>query len=177
MTFEQLLLPLGLPTLISVLIIVPAWILPRFRTVAGIPGSALGVALGLSLVVCFMVEVGLPSVPPLFKWHMLVIIAGGVTVLCPVMGLLDGSGGIGRWLIAIAAGAISGWLAVFPGMDLEHRLLLGIWVGGSFLSLSYVSHHARGQTVNLAVTITFAGLVALCFEAKWITLTFRCFFF
>ena len=171
MPIGQILLTIGVPALIGALFIVPAWVLPRFRYTAGIAGSALGVALGLALVVAFMVESGIPSLPPAQKWHMLPVLACGITMLCPVIAMVDGSGEVGRWLIAIGAGGIIGWLAVFPGMDLLLQVLLGVWVGLSFISLSWVSHRRRGLTVNLAYAIVFTGVSILCMEAKFITLT------
>ena len=199
MSISQLILTIGLPALIGAMFIVPAWVLPRFRYTAGIAGSALGVALGLALVVSFMLEAGVPSLPPAQKWHMLPVLACGVTLLCPIIAMVDGSGELGRWLIAIGSGGIIGWLAVFPGsdhfftftttwmfayseasssassasfsMDIPLKLLLGFWIALSFISLSWVSHRRRGLTVNLAYTIVFTGISILCMEAKFITLT------
>ena len=171
MPIGQILLTIGLPALIGALFIIPAWVLPKFRYTAGIAGSALGVALGLALVVSFMAEAGVPSLPPAQKWHMLPVLACGITLLCPVIAMVDGSGEIGRWLIAIGSGGIIAWLAIFPGMDLLLQILLGVWIALSFISLSWVSHRRRGLTVNLAYTIAFTGISILCMEAKFITLT------
>ncbi|MDG2423160.1 MAG: hypothetical protein P8M22_04190 [Phycisphaerales bacterium] len=171
MTFGQLLLTIGLPTFVGAILIVPAWLVPRVRDISGLAGSALGVALGMALVVAFMAEAGVPDLPPAQKWHMLPIIACGIVILCPVVAIMDGSGEIGRWLISIAAGAIIGWLAVFPNMDILGRILLGVWVGVSFMVLSWVSHHRRGITVTLSLTIVFAALAILCFHSHFITLT------
>ncbi|MCH2132878.1 MAG: hypothetical protein MK116_03915 [Phycisphaerales bacterium] len=171
MTFGELLLTVGLPTLVGAILIVPAWVIPRIRKTAGIAGSALGVALGLGVAIAFMTVADIPSLPPTQKWHMLPIIACGVTVLCPVVAMVDGSGELGRWLIGIASGAIIGWLAVFPNMDLFMRILLGVYVAMTFMVLSWGSHRRRGLTLNLAFTIVFTGLTLLCMKAHFITLT------
>ncbi len=171
MSIGQLLLTIGLPTLVGAILIVPAWLVPRIREISGLAGSALGVALGMALVVAFMCEAGVPSLPPEQKWHMLPIIACGIVILCPVVAIMDGSGELGRWLISIASGAIIGWLAVFPQMDLLGRILLGVWVGLSFMVLSWVSHRRRGITVTLSLTIVFTAMSLLCFESHFITLT------
>ncbi|MEE2908073.1 MAG: hypothetical protein VX527_09620 [Planctomycetota bacterium] len=171
MTFGQILLTIGLPTFIGAILIVPAWLVPRIRDISGLAGSALGVALGMALVVAFMAEAGVPSLPPAQKWHMLPIIACGIVILCPVVVLMDGSGEFGRWLISVATGAVIGWLAVFPQMDIFGRVLLGIWVGVSFMVMSLVSHRRRGITVTLSLTIVFTALAILCWQAHQITLT------
>ena len=171
MTFAQLLLTIGLPTFVGAILIVPAWLVPRIRDLGGVAGSALGVALGMTLVVAFMSEAGVPSLPPAQKWHMLPIIACGIVILCPVVALMDGSGELGRWLISTATGAVIGWLAVFPQMGIEGRVLLAIWVGVSFMVMSWVSHRRRGITVTLSLTIVFTALAILCWQAHQITLT------
>ena len=171
MSFAQILFTIGLPMLVGAILIVPAWLLPRIRVLSGIAGSALGVALGMALVVAFMAEAGVPSLPPGQKWHMLPILACGIVILCPVVAMVDGSGEVGRWLISIASGGIIGWLAVFPGLDLLGQILLGVWVGISFMVISWVSHRRRGVTVTLSITLVFAALSILCMQAHFITLT------
>ena len=171
MSFAQILFTIGLPMLVGAILIVPAWLLPRIRVLSGIAGSALGVALGMALVVAFMAEAGVPSLPPGQKWHMLPILACGIVILCPVVAMVDGSGEVGRWLISIASGGIIGWLAVFPGLDLLGQILLGVWVGISFMVISWVSHRRRGVTVALSITLVFAALSILCMQAHFITLT------
>ena len=171
MSFAQILFTIGLPMLVGAILIVPAWLLPRIRVLSGIAGSALGVALGMATVVAFMAEAGVPSLPPGQKWHMLPILACGIVILCPVVAMVDGSGEVGRWLISIASGGIIGWLAVFPGLDLLGQILLGVWVGISFMVISWVSHRRRGVTVTLSITLVFAALSILCMQAHFITLT------
>lgn len=171
MSFLQIMWTVGFPALIGAVIIVPAWLLPRIRGLSGLTGSALGVALGMALVIAFMTEAGIPSLPPSQKWHMLPILACGIVILCPVVALVDECGELGRWLISIASGAIIGWLAVFPGLGLVGQILLGFWVGISFMVISWVSHRRRGVTVTLSITLVFSALSILCMEAHFITLT------
>lgn len=171
MSFEQILFAVGFPALVGGILIVPAWLVPRIRILSGVTGSALGVGLGMALVVAFMAEAGIPTLPPAQKWHMLPILACGIVILCPVVAIVDGSGELGRWLIGIASGGIIGWLAVFPGLDLLGQILLGVWVGISFMVISWVSHKRRGVTVTLSSTLVFAALSILCMQAHFITLT------
>lgn len=171
MSFGQIFFTVGFPALVGAILIIPAWLLPRIRVLSGVTGSALGVALGMALVVAFMTESGIPSLPPAQKWHMLPIIACGIVILCPMVAIGDGSGEVGRWLVSIASGGIIGWLAVFPGLDLAGQILLGVWVGVSFMVLSWVSHRRRGVTVTLSITLVFTALSILCMQAHFITLT------
>ncbi|MBG84985.1 MAG: hypothetical protein CMJ40_10645 [Phycisphaerae bacterium] len=171
MSFGQILFAIGLPAMVGAILIVPAWLVPRIRRLSGLTGSALGVALGMALVVAFMAEAGIPSLPPDQKWHMLPILTCGIVILCPVVAIVDGSGEMGRWLISIASGGIIGWFAVFPGLDLLGQILLGVWVGISFMVISWVSHRRRGVTVTLSITLVFAALSILCMQAHFITLT------
>jgi len=167
MNLNEILLFVGLPVVVATVIILMGGIIPalkNYRSVVAI------VALGISCMVAFVLQEGVPTVPPQQKWHWLVL-----TVIA-VWGLACIYPWFKKWddLIvfqAMIAGLIAAIIMQFPSQDsVLYRVLV-------FFMVLFVSVGLRRITIpawHLYVVSwwVLVGLSVLALQASFAKLAF-----
>ena len=157
----------GLPVLIATGIVLLSW---HFFSSKRIQPLGVIIAVGVSSIVAFALQEGLPSVPPTQKWHWLVLTVLIVCLLACLYTLFR------AWdklivLQAIIAGIIAAVLLQFPGQsDVSYRvsiLFLVLFVSVGLRRLTLPPWH-----MYFASWSALAGLSILALQASFAKLAF-----
>jgi hypothetical protein len=157
----------GLPVLIATGIVLLSW---HFFSSKRIQPLGVIIAVGVSSIVAFALQEGLPSVPPTEKWHWLVLTVLIVFLLACLYPLFR------AWdrlivLQAIIAGIITAACMQFPGQsgffDRVSILLLVLFVSVGLRRLTLPPWH-----MYLAAWSVLAGLSILALQASFAKLAF-----
>ncbi len=180
---EQAMWAVGMPAAICAGLLALALFVPAFRRHAILADAACALCLPLAAFITFIVEKGLPTLPPEQKWLILpwTFLAGGMLGAGVSGAFGTRSPSVASLLAAAIAGGLAGWLLVLPDLDgLDARITLGLQVGVGVLVMAAIMRQARpvltctliwGAGAALSLTLLASSNITLSLAAGAISAT------
>jgi len=180
---EQALWAVGLPGGCMAIVLAIALLLGPLRRKAGIADAALALCIPGAAFITFLVEKGLPSLPPEQKWLILpwtFLIAGVLGLVATAIGGRKCPGAMAVLGAAAVGGAGGLWLAL-PGIDtVDARISIALELGIAVLVLAAVMRQGRpvltcvalwGAATALSLTLASSANITLAMAAGAIAVT------
>ena len=170
---EQALWAVALPVGCMAGVIALVVLLPPLRVKAGIADGVLALCLPGAAIGTFIVEKGLPTLPPEQKWLILpwILLAGGLLGL--VLTSIGGRKypGLMALIGAAVAGTCTGLWLVLPDLDsIDARITLGLQLGLAVLVVAGVMRQGRPVLTCIALWAAGAALSVTLLSSANITL-------
>jgi len=168
----QVLTGIGLPAALAAVVLLIGWRpWPRTRQPED-AGWATALAFGGAFLAAFIVQQGMPSIPPHERWEWIALIMAGATVLGIIDGMLRRQP-VRTFTLAAIAGAAVGYALRLPDLDLvEARASLGVAILGLVLVLDPLAARRPGPRLPIALVIVMTTLATAAQAAAFGKLAF-----